>query len=119
MTLDQAFYKTSSTSSSIDSRNCQTSGASPAEPGGLPLTLAESAFVAFASTLMAIVISLALSRAILDLAEQTLLHVTIPMQFSMSGLALLCGDALVVMLMVLLTLAYSLRKSVRDAIAYE
>ena len=95
----------------------RTIGATPQRIAAI--FLVESASVTFASVLLAIAISLILSRTILDLAERTLLHVTVPMQFSMGGLAQLCGGALVAMMMVLITLAYSLRKSVRDALAYE
>lgn len=56
---------------------------------------------------------------VLNVTERSLLHVTVPMQVSTLGLALLAGGALVAMLMVLLTLAYALRRPVRDALAYE
>ena len=55
----------------------------------------------------------------LDLVERSLLHVTVPMQFSMYGLALLGSGELIVVLTVWVVTQLSLRKSVRDAISYE
>ena len=56
---------------------------------------------------------------VLNVAERTLLQVTVPMRFSMYGLALLGSGALIVVLTVWVVTKLSLRKSVRDAISYE
>ena len=95
----------------------RTLGATPRRIGAI--FLAEGAAITVVSTLLSIAISLGLSRTILDVAERGLLYVTVPMQFSFIGLAILCSGALVIILMVRLTLAYSLRRSVRDALTYE
>ena len=81
--------------------------------------LAEAAGITILSTLLAIVIAWPLSRVILDVSERTLLHVTVPMRISMSGLVQLGVGALIVVMTVWLVTKYSLRKSVRDAISYE
>ena len=71
------------------------------------------------SALLAVCIAVPLSRAILNLAERALLHVSVPMQLSIYGLALLGSGALIVVLTVWLVTKISLRKSVREALAYE
>ncbi|MEQ1516384.1 MAG: ABC transporter permease [Usitatibacteraceae bacterium] len=83
------------------------------------LFLGEAVAVTVASALLSITIAVPLSRTLLNMAERTLLNMTVPMQFSMQGLLLLGFGILLVLTMVLLTLAYSLRSSVRESLAYE
>ena len=85
----------------------------------LAIFLAEATAITLMSALLAVCIAVPLSRAILNLAERTLLHVSVPMQLSIYGLALLGGGALIVVLTVWLVTKISLRKSVREALAYE
>ena len=95
----------------------RTLGATPGRI--LAIFLVEAAAITMASALLAICIALPLSRTVLDVAERTLLQVAVPMRFSMFGLVLLGSGALIVVFTVWLVTKISLRKSVRDAIAYE
>ena len=85
----------------------------------LAIFLAEATAITLMSALLAVCIAVPLSRAILNLAERALLHVSVPMQLSIYGLALLGSGALIVVLTVWLVTKISLRKSVREALAYE
>lgn len=93
----------------------RTIGATPGRIASI--FIVEGAAVMLVSAALAIILSLMLSRAILNVAERTLLSVTVPMQFSMQGLAQLAAGAIMVMLMVVVTLAYALRKSVRESLS--
>ena len=93
----------------------RTIGATPGRIASI--FIVEGAAVMLVSAALAIILSLALSRAILNVAERTLLSATVPMQFSMQGLAELAAGAIMVMLMVVVTLAYALRKSVRESLS--
>ena len=95
----------------------RTLGATPGRI--LAIFLAEAAAITLTSALLAVCIALPLSRMVLNIAERTLLQVTVPMRFSMYGLALLGNGALIVVLTVWVVTKLSLRKSVRDAISYE
>ncbi|MEO8383910.1 MAG: ABC transporter permease [Betaproteobacteria bacterium] len=95
----------------------RTLGATPRRVAAI--FLAEATGITVVSTLLAIAIAMPLSRAILDVGERSLLHVSVPMRFSLSGLAQLGCGALIVVMTVWLVTKYSLRKSVRDAISYE
>jgi putative ABC transport system permease protein len=95
----------------------RTLGATPR--GIAALFLAEGAAVTAASFMAAIAVAIPLTLAMLGAAENRLLHVAVPMQFSWLGLSILCSGALVVLLTVLLAVKWSLRKSVRDALVYE
>jgi putative ABC transport system permease protein len=95
----------------------RTLGASPARIAAV--FLAEGAAITLVSAALSIFFSSLLTRALLNLAEQKLVYVSVPMQFSKLGLAILCSGALVVLLMVALALAFSLRKTVRETLAYE
>ena len=85
----------------------------------LAIFLAEATAITLMSALLAVCIAVPLSRAILNLAERTLLHVSVPMQLSIYGLALLGSGALIVVLTVWLVTKISLRKSVHEALTYE
>ena len=95
----------------------RTLGATPSRI--LAIFLAEATAITIVSALLAVCIALPLSRFVLNVAERTLLHVTVPMRLSMYGLTLLGSAALIVLLTVWVVTKLSLRKSVRDAIASE
>ena len=80
---------------------------------------ADGAAITTLRAIFSIAISLALSQTILYVAERRLLYVTVQMTFSIVGLFILCSGALVFILLVQLTVAYSLRRSVCDALTYE
>jgi putative ABC transport system permease protein len=92
-------------------------GAGPARIAAL--FLAEGGSITLISAALSIALSLVLTRVLLNAAERGLVHVTVPMQFSWGGLGILASGALVVLLMVALALGFSLRKSVREILAYE
>ena len=77
----------------------------------------EGMAIAIAATALAIVSSIAISRAILDAAERSLLRVAVPMQFSLEGLAMLGAGALLVIVAIWAVLAWALRKPARQALA--
>lgn len=92
--------------------------------GALPRHIAslfwmEAASVTLLGLLLAIAVSIPLTLAMLHAAETRLLHVAVPMQFSLQGLVILLGGALVVLLTILATVRRSLRQSVRESLAYE
>ena len=95
----------------------RTLGATP--KGIAVLFLAEGASVTILSFVLSVAMSILLTLAILKTVERTLLHVAVPLHFSMYGLAILCSGFLVVLLTVLLAVAHALRKSIRETIAYE
>lgn len=95
----------------------RTLGARPSRMAAI--FLAEGAAITLLSAVLSIGFGLAMTRALLNLAEQKLVYVTVPMQFSRLGLGILLGAAVVVLLMVALGLALSLRKSVRETLVYE
>jgi ABC-type antimicrobial peptide transport system permease subunit len=81
--------------------------------------MAEGAAVALLSALLAIAASLALTSALNGAAATGLLHVAVPLRFSLPGLAILAAGLAVVMLTVALAVQRVLRLSARDALAYE
>ena len=83
------------------------------------ILLAEGAAIAVAGTLLSIVVSLALTKALNEAAARTLLHVAVPLRFSLEGLAILSGGALVMILAVWITLSIRLRRSVTETLSYE
>jgi putative ABC transport system permease protein len=83
------------------------------------ILLAEGAAVAIVAVLLSVVISIALTLALNNAAARNLLHVAVPLRFSFEGLAILLGGALVAILVVGLTLAFSLRHSVAETLNYE
>lgn len=95
----------------------RTLGATPRNIG--LLFLAEGVWVTLVSFGLAVLISIALTLTILNVAEHQVLHVAAPLHFSLKGLAILCSGAIVVLLAVLLAVAYAARKTIREAIAYE
>jgi len=95
----------------------RTLGAPPARIAGL--FLAEGGTITLLSAALSIALSLGLTRLLLNAAERSLVNVTVPMQFSWTGLGILGSGALVVLLAVALSLAFALRKSVRETLAYE
>lgn len=94
-----------------------TLGATPRKIG--LLLFAEGASVMFFSFILAVLISIWLALAILNVAEHQMLHVAAPLHFSFKGLAILVSGAIVVLLSVLVTVAYAARKTIREAVAYE
>ncbi len=83
------------------------------------LFLAEGASITLLGFFLSIAISIPMTLAMLNAAENRLLHVAVPLQFSWLGLAILSSGALVVLLTVLIAVAFSMRKTVRDALVYE
>jgi putative ABC transport system permease protein len=76
-----------------------------------------------AGTLLSAALSIAggisLARFLNGMAERQLLHVAVPLYLSPTGMAVLSGGVIMVMLAVWLAVARTLRLSVRDALAYE
>ena len=95
----------------------RTLGATPR--GIAALFLAEGASITLLSFILSVGMSIVLTLAILRVAERTMLHMAVPLHFSMQGLAILCSGAIVVLLTVVLAVAHALRKSIRETIAYE
>jgi ABC-type antimicrobial peptide transport system permease subunit len=85
----------------------------------IALFVAEGALVAVAAALLSVAISIALTLALNEAAARTLLHVAVPLHFSLQGLAILCGGAAVVILAVLATVTYALRRPPREALSYD
>jgi putative ABC transport system permease protein len=83
------------------------------------ILLAEGAAIAVAGALLSIVVSLALTKALNEAAARTLLHVAVPLRFSLEGLAILGAGALVMILAVWITLSIRLRRSVTETLSYE
>jgi putative ABC transport system permease protein len=95
----------------------RTLGAKPARIAGI--FLAEGGSITLLSAALSVILSLLLTRVLLNAAERSLVNVTVPMQFSWGGFGILASGALVVLLMVALSLVFALRKSVRATLAYE
>ncbi len=95
----------------------RTLGASPRHIASL--FWMEAASVTLLGLLLAIAVSIPLTLAMLHAAETRLLHVAVPMRFSLQGLVILLGGALVVLFTILATVRRSLRQSVRESLAYE
>jgi putative ABC transport system permease protein len=76
----------------------------------------EAAAVTLASGAIAIAGALLMTRAMLDVAERSLLRVTVPMQVSFAGIAILAAGVLVVAAATTLALRYALRGPVREAL---
>jgi putative ABC transport system permease protein len=81
--------------------------------------IAEGAAVALLSALLAIFASLALTSALNGAAATGLLHIAVPLRFSVLGLVILAAGLAVVLLTVALAVRRVLRMSARDALAYE
>jgi putative ABC transport system permease protein len=92
----------------------RTIGATPRRIAAI--FMCEAASVLLVSGALAIALSLVLSRWMLDITERSLLNVTVPLQFSTMGLAQLALGGLLVMVVVTVTLAFRLRKSVRESV---
>ena len=92
--------------------------------GAAPRTIAaifvaEGAAVAILSGLAAVALSLVLTSLLNGAAATGLLHVAVPLRFSLLGLAILAAGLGVVVLAVALAVQRVLRLSARDALAYE
>ena len=81
--------------------------------------IAEGAAVALLSALLAIAASLVLTSALNGAAATGLLHVAVPLRFSVLGLVILAAGLAVVLLAVALAVRRVLRMSARDALAYK
>lgn len=81
--------------------------------------LIEGTAITLLSALIAVALSLLLTRLANRAAETQLLHVAVPLQFSWVGLATLLGASLVLIAAVGLALRRVLRVSAREALAYE
>jgi putative ABC transport system permease protein len=81
--------------------------------------IAEGAAVALLSALVAIAASLALTSALNGAAATGLLHMAVPLRFSVLGLVILAAGLAVVLLAVALAVRRVLRMSAGDALAYE
>ncbi len=95
----------------------RTLGATP--PRIAAMFLAEGASITLLGFVLSIALSIPLTLAMLNAAESRLLHVAVPLHFSWFGLAILSCGTLVVLLTVRVTVWFSLRKPVRDTLAYE
>jgi putative ABC transport system permease protein len=92
--------------------------------GATPLQIERLFFIeAFAvaglSVVFALALSLALTFMVFKAAQSTLLHVNVPMYFSISGFLQVCFGAVIVMATVWIAMRFALRQSVRAALAYE
>jgi putative ABC transport system permease protein len=85
----------------------------------IAIFLAEGVSVTALSFIFAIALSIPISLAMLRRAETSLLHVSVPLQFSLTGLGILLCGALIVIATALFLIWRSLRQTVREAIAYE
>jgi putative ABC transport system permease protein len=92
-------------------------GATPARIRAI--FVVEALAIALLSSMVAIAGALAMTRAMLDRAEQTLLRVEVPMRFSMEGVAILGAGFVIVLLAVRVVLAYALRAPAREALQSE
>jgi putative ABC transport system permease protein len=81
--------------------------------------LVEGGAVALLSAALSVAGGIFLARFLNGMAERQLLHVAVPLYISPTGMAVLSGGVIVVMLAVWLAVARMLRLSVRDALAYE
>lgn len=91
-----------------------------ATPRGIAaILLAEGAAITATGAILSIVVSLALTKALNEAAARTLLHVAVPLRFSLEGLAILCGGAIVMVFAVWVTLSLSLRRSVTETLGFE
>lgn len=93
----------------------RTIGATPRRIAAI--FMCEAASVLLVSGVLAVALSLVLSRWMLNITERSLLNVTVPIQFSTLGLAQLALGGVLVMMVVTVTLAFRLRKSVRESVA--
>ena len=83
------------------------------------LFFVESFTVASLSVIFALVLSSGLTLAIFKAAQRTLLHVNVPMYFSLNGFLQLGAGLVVVMLSVWVVLRWALRQTAREALTYE
>jgi ABC-type antimicrobial peptide transport system permease subunit len=83
------------------------------------LFLIEASVVAIASSLLAVGLSWALNALALDAAARTLLHVAVPLRWSLAGLAMLGGGVLAVCATAWAAVALTLRESAGRAIRFE
>ncbi|HEX4629462.1 MAG TPA: ABC transporter permease [Chthoniobacterales bacterium] len=81
--------------------------------------LVEGGAAAFLSAALSIAAGIFLARFLNGMAERQLLHVAVPLRISPTGMAVLSGGVIAVILAVWLAVARILRLSVRDALAYE
>ncbi len=81
--------------------------------------LVEAVSVVVLGITISIAGSVVLTRAMLDAAERLLLHVSVPLIFSSSGMLQLCASAVLIVATVWVCLYLSLRHSVVTALAYE
>lgn len=81
--------------------------------------VAEAAAVALLSALVAVGLSLAFTLALNHSASTQLLHVEVPLRFSLQGLVELGVGWLLLMLTVTLSVLAVLRQGAREALAYE
>jgi putative ABC transport system permease protein len=81
--------------------------------------LIEALTVVGLGMVFSIISAIALTRIMLDAAERMLLHVSIPLIFSMSGFWQLCASAAVIVATVWLCLHFALTRSITNALAYD
>ncbi len=79
----------------------------------------EALAVAGLSVVFALALALVLTFMIFKAGQSTLLHVNVPMYFSLSGFLQVCFGIVIVMASVWLLMRWALRQSVREALAYE
>ncbi len=91
-----------------------------APPGAVVrLMLIEAGSVLGAGLVAAVVLSLVISRALLDAGERMLLHIAVPMQFSWPGLAQLVAGAILTFAVIALVIALQSRATASAGLAYE
>lgn len=95
----------------------RTLGATPSTL--IAIFLAEAGSLIALSFGLAIALSIPISLAMLKRAETLLLHVTVPMHFSLTGLGLLWCGALIVVATILLLIWRSVGETVRETLQYE
>jgi len=93
----------------------RTLGATPRGVAGI--FVAEGLMIAALGLVLAIALSLPLTLAALDAAAHNLLYVSVPLQFSSAGLALLCAGAVPVVATVVIAVWIGMRAAVRENLA--
>jgi putative ABC transport system permease protein len=92
-------------------------GATPRNVRGI--FLLESGAVALLSAIIAVIAAIIFTSKLNTMASQQMLHVAVPLQVSLTGIATLCAGFAILMLAVWFFLGRMLRLSVRDVLSYE
>lgn len=95
----------------------RTLGATPRDV--VALFWAEGASVTLLALLLATALSIPLTLLLLEAAEKRLLHMAVPLHFSLQGFAILCGGMLIVLAAIHIAVMLGMRRAVRETLAYE